>query len=68
MKLPKLSRTVIHNPNSKFDLTASNLVVLPAGFGGNPCDNCIDRCLNELGGSPDLCRFGPCRTACGVNG
>jgi hypothetical protein len=40
--------------------------VLPSGLSSNPCDDCIDRCLSGLGGSPDLCRYGPCRRDCGV--
>lgn len=67
MRLPLISKSVFHNPNSK-DLTNSNFVILPAGFSSNPCDDCIGNCLRGLGGSPDLCRYGPCRRPCGVNG
>jgi hypothetical protein len=68
MKLPTLSRSVVHNPTSKFDFSAGNLALLPADFNSNPCDDCIGNCLSYLGGSPDLCRYGPCRRPCGVDG
>jgi hypothetical protein len=69
MKLPKLTAgiackvTVAKQEALPLKLNSLQL----SGFGGNPCDDCIDRCLDELGGSPDLCRFSVCRRECGVN-